>query len=309
VRLQLDQRVVMNHYRAGDLLRIPGLGPCKLRWSRKPLGVPKMVTLRRDAAGRYWVSMAIEEALPAPPASSQTVGIDLGTHHLAVLSTGEALDNPRHGNRYAERLHRLQRRLARQCPGSHRGAVTKQRIARLHARIADCRREHLHCLTTRRIRDNQTICLEDLHKRGMSASARGTPDRPGKRVRQKAGLNRSLLDAAFGAFARQLEYKAAWYGRTLIKVDRFYPSSKTCSACGLRRDELRLDVRHWRCPKCGAEHDRDHNAACNIEREGLRQLQHPEDTGEVRAFGGEGACPVAVSARIAQAPSLGREPG
>jgi len=118
-----------------------------------------------------------------------------------------------------------------------------------------------------------------------------------------------LLDAAFGEFARELAYKAEWYGRTLVQVGRFYPSSKTCSGCGHRREELPLAVRHWGWPACSAEHDRGENAARNIEREGLRWLEHPEESGGVRAFGGEGACPVAVSARIAQAPSSGREPG
>ena len=229
VRLQLDQRVVAGNYRAGELLRLPGLGTCRLSWSRKPQGTPKMVTVRRDAAGRYWVSMAIEESIETLAPAPTSIGIDLGTTHLATLSTGERLENPRHLNRHAEQLQRLQQRLARQCKGSNRRAATQQRIARLHARIADCRREHLHRLTTRLIRDNQTICLEDLNTRGMSASARGTRACPGKRVRQKAGLNRSLLDAAFGEFARQLAYKAEWYGRTLVQVGRFYPSSKTCS--------------------------------------------------------------------------------
>ena len=237
VRLQLDQRVVAGNYRAGELLRLPGLGACKLSWSRKPQGTPKMVTVRRDAAGRYWVSMAIEETIEALAPAPTSIGIDLGTTRLATLSTGERLDNPRHLRRHAEHQARLQQRLARQCKGSKRRAATQQRIA------------------------------------------------------------------------RQLAYKAEWYGRTLVKVDQFYPSSKICSGCGHRLEELPLSVRHWRCPACGAEHDRDENAARNIEREGLRLLEHPEESGGVRAFGGEGACPVAVSARIAQAPSLGREPG
>ncbi len=162
LRLQLDQRVVAGNYRAGELLRLPGLGACKLSWSRKPQGTPKMVTVRRDAAGRYWVSMAIEETIEALAPAPTSIGIDLGTTRLATLSTGERLDNPRHLRRHAEHLTRLQQRLARQCKGSKRRAATQQRIARLHARIADCRREHLHRLTTRLIRDNQTICLEDL---------------------------------------------------------------------------------------------------------------------------------------------------
>ena len=143
----------------------------------------------------------------------------------------------------------------------------------------------------------------------IAASARGMRTCLGKRERQKAGLNRSILDAAFGEFARQPVYKAEWYGSTLVKVDRFYPSSKTCSSCGHPLERLPLAVRQWRCPACGAEHDRDENAARNIEREGLRVLEHPQESGSVRAFGGEGACPVAVSARIAQTPSPGREPG
>ena len=122
---------------------------------------------------------------------------------------------------------------------------------------------------------------------GMTASAKGDREQPGKQVRQKAGLNRAILDVAFSELARQIEYKAEWYGRTVLKVDRFYPSSKTCSACGHRLDELRLDVREWTCPKCGIEHDRDINAARNILREGLKRLT-PGGTGEVRASGGEG---------------------
>ena len=117
-------------------------------------------------------------------------------------------------------------------------------------------------------------------------------------VRAKAGLNRAMRDVAFGEVSRQIAYKAAWYGRTVLKVDRFFPSSKTCSACGHRLDALPLDVRAWTCPRCHAGHDRDINAARNILREGLKQLT-PGGTGEVRASGGEGACSVAVSARIA----------
>jgi putative transposase len=165
------------------------------------------------------------------------------------------------------------------------------------------RREDLHRLTTMLVNENQVVCIEDLAVKPMGASAKGTREAPGCRVRQKAGLNRSLRDAAFGEIRRQLAYKAAWYGRTLVTVDRFYPSSKTCSTCGHRLEALPLDQRSWACPQCGTVHDRDVNAALNIERQGLAQLIHPEDTGGVRAFGGEGACPMPVSARIVQSPN------
>ena len=299
IRFQIDQRRVTSYYRAGELLKLPGLGKLKVRWSRKPTGVPKMVTLSRDRAGRYFITLSVEEAIEPKPAAGQAVGIDRGVKAALVLSDGTAIANPRHLAQRQEQLARLQKRLARQKKGSNRRRHTVRRIARLHARIADTRRDWLHKTTSRLVDENQVIVLEDLNVAGMTASAKGDREQPGKQVRQKAGLNRAILDVAFSELARQIEYKAEWYGRTVLKVDRFYPSSKTCSACGHRLDELRLDVREWTCPKCGIEHDRDINAARNILREGLKRLT-PGGTGEVRASGGEGACPVAVSARIVE---------
>jgi putative transposase len=308
IRLQLDQRIITRHYRAGELLKIPGLGPVKIRWTRMPTGTPKMVTVSQDGAGRYWVCFMVEERVDTLPITGKTVGVDLGTTHMVILSDGTKFDNPRHLAKYREQMTRLQQRLARQQKTSNRRRKTQQRMARLHARIADSRREHLHRVTRRIINESQVICVEDLNVKGMTASAKGDSENPGKRVKQKAGLNRSLLDVAFGELVRQLEYKAAWYGRTVVKVDRFFPSSKTCSGCGHKLDELQLDVREWECPKCGKVHDRDINAALNIEAEGLKQLIHPEDAGGVRVSGGEGACPVAVSTRSHQPSSAGLEP-
>lgn len=297
LRVQLDQRTVCNNYRAGELLKLPGLGEATIRWSRRPVGIPKMVTVRRDAAHRYWVSMSIDEDVRSQEPIAKTVGIDFGLNHLATLSDGTRIDNPRHLAKYRARLKRLQQRLARQQRGSGRRNATKHRIARLHARISDCRREHLHRITTQIIRDNQVICVEDLNVKGMSASSKGDREAPGKKVKQKSGLNRSVLDASPGEFFRQLAYKADWYGRTLIKVDRFYPSSKTCGCCGHKLATLSLSLREWDCPACNAHHDRDENAAKNIEAQGLSQLIHPEDTGGVRDAGGEGGYPMAVSPR------------
>ena len=147
--------------------------------------------------------------------------------------------------------------------------------------------------------------MEDLNAEGMGRRARGTREEPGRNVRHKAGLNRSLKEAACGERVRPLEYKAACYRRTLIRVERFYPSAKTCPVCGHRLDAWRLDVREWTCPKCGTPHDRDINAARNLEAEGLRQLEKtPAATGKVRACAGQRPCPVAVSARSPRRPSL-----
>ena len=285
---------------------LPELGAVKLRGRPLPAAVPKLVTVSRDAAGRYWASFAVEEPpVPAAPASFPSIGIDFGVARLATLSTGEVVENPRPLAGHLTRLHRLQQRLARQRRDSHRRQRTRTRIARLHARITNCRREHLHRLSHRLVHENQVIAVEDLNAEGMGRSARGTCEAPGCRVRAKAGLNRALKDAALGELRRQLEYKAAWYGRTVVMVDRWFPSSKRCGACGALHQGLALRDRHWTCAACGATHDRDINAAKNIEAEGLRLL-HPEDTGGVRASGGEGegpgrTGPVAVSARIGRA--------
>ena len=307
-RVRFDQRHAgkIRAWLEGRMV-LPGLGAVKLRGRALPATAPNLITVSRDTAGRYWASFAVEEAItPARPAPRPSVGLDLGVAHLATLSSGEAVENPRHLQAHLASLKPLQQRLARQRRGSKRRHRTRARIARLQARIADCRREHLHRLSHRLVHENQVIAVEDLNAEGMGRSARGTREAPGRNVRAKAGLNRSVKDAAFGELRRQLEYKAHWHGRTVVVVDRWFPSSKRCGACGDRHQGLRLSERRWRCPACGAEHDRDVNAAQNIEAEGLRLLMHPEDTGGVRASGGEGegpqwTGPVAVSARIGRA--------
>ena len=307
-RVEFDHRHAgkVRAWLAGDLV-LPGLGAVKLRGRALPKAMPKLVTVSLDTAGRYWVSFAVEESVtPLAPARRPSTGIDLGVARLAVLSTGEAVENPRSLARHCVHLTRLQQRIARQCRGSKRRGRTRMRIARLHARIADCRREELHRLSHRLVSENQVIAIEDLNVEGMGRSARGTREAPGRRVRAKAGLNRAVRDAAFGDLRRQLEYKAAWYGRTVVAVDRWFASSRVCSACGAHKGELALDEHRWRCDRCGTDHDRDVNAAVNIEAEGLRLIEHPEDTGGVRASGGEGERhpvprPAAVSARIGRA--------
>lgn len=266
IRFQLDQRVVMNAYRAGELLKLPGLGALKLRWSRIPGGIPKMVTLRRDACGRYFVAFMVEEPIEQAAPSQRSVGIDVGVRDVIVTSDGQKSGNPRHLRRSRRRLKWAQRRLARKQNGSGRWQRQRQRVARLHARVHDARQDVLHKQTSALVQANGVIAIEDLNVRGMSASAKGTTEAPGQQVRQKAGLNQSILDASFGEIRRQLAYKCQWHGRRLLVADRFAPTSKTCSGCGAVQAEMPLQTRDWSCPACGAVHDRDVNAAVNVLR-------------------------------------------
>jgi len=233
-------------------------GPLDIVWSRPlPEGVePSTVTVSRDSAGRWFVSMLCEDAsiCALPPAPNSVVGIDAGITSLVTLSTGEKVENPKFEKQDRERLARAQRALARREKGSKNWDKARVKVARVHARIADRRRDHLHKLTTRIVRENQTVVIEDLAVRNMLGNH---------------CLARVISDAACSEMRAQFEYKCAWYRRELIMVDRFYPSSKICSACGYQVPVLPLDVREWTCVACGAVHDRDVNAARNLRAAGL----------------------------------------
>lgn len=248
IRFQMDQRVVMNHYRAGELLKLPGLGALDLRWSRVPGGVPKMVTVRRDACGRYFVAFMVEEEIEAAEPSAKSVGVDVGLKDVVVTSDGQKSGNPRNLRRYQRRLKLAQRRLSRKRKGSNRWRRQKRRVARIHARIGGARQDFLHKQTTALVRENGTIAIEDLNVKGLS----------------RTRLAKSMSDAALGEFRRQLEYKCQWHGRVLLVADRFAPTSKTCSSCGTVKAEMPLQIRDWNCSDCGAVHDRDVNAAVNV---------------------------------------------
>ena len=183
-----------------------------------------------------------------PPAQTQ-VGIDAGLTSLVTLSTGEKIANPRHESRDRARLAKAQRVLTRRQNGSANRAKARLRAARIHARITDRRRDHLHKLTTRLVRENQTVVIEDLNVRGMVGNH---------------SMARAISDAAWSELRRMLRYKCAWYGRGLVVVDRWLPSCKTCSTCGHLTDRLPMSVRTWSCRACGSRHDRDVNAAKNI---------------------------------------------
>ncbi|MEV6406290.1 RNA-guided endonuclease TnpB family protein [Streptomyces bobili] len=244
-------------FRDGKLTLAKMAEPLDIVWSRPlPQGaVPSTVTVSQDAAGRWYVSLLCEDGSVQPlPATDAAIGIDAGLDHLLTLSTGEKISNPRHERRDRARLAHAQRRLARKAKGDGANrAKARLKVARVYARIADRRRDHLHKLTTRLVRENQTIVIEDLAVRNMV---------------KNASLARAISDAAWSQLRSMLEYKAQWYGREVIAVDRWFPSSKLCSACGSLQQKMPLHVRTWTCD-CGTTHDRDVNAAKNILAVGL----------------------------------------
>ncbi|WP_406496180.1 transposase [Streptomyces sp. NBC_00846] len=244
-------------FRDGELTLAKMTEPLDIVWSRPlPEGArPSTVTVSQDAAGRWFVSLLCDDPSVQPlPATDSAVGIDVGLDHLLTLSTGEKIANPRHERRDRARLAKAQRRLSRKARGEGANrAKARRKVAEIHARIADRRRDLLHKLTTRLVRENQTLVIEDLTVRNMV---------------KNHTLARAISDASWSEFRSMLEYKAAWYGREVIAVDRWFPSSKLCSACGTLAEKMPLNVRTWTCG-CGTTHDRDVNAAKNLLAAGL----------------------------------------
>ncbi|WP_431684040.1 RNA-guided endonuclease InsQ/TnpB family protein [Kitasatospora sp. KL5] len=242
-------------YRDGKLTLAKMTDPLDIVWSRPlPEGrSPSTVTVSQDAAGRWFVSLLCDDRPSMPAPANAAVGIDAGITSLVTLSTGEKITNPKHERADRERLARAQSELARKAMGSNNREKARRKVARVHAKIADRRRDFLHKLTTRLVRENQTVVIEDLTVRNML---------------RNHTLARAISDASWSELRTMLEYKCAWYGRELITVDRWFPSSRLCSACGAIRDKMPLNVREWACD-CGAVHNRDVNAARNILAAGL----------------------------------------
>ncbi|MEU8396790.1 RNA-guided endonuclease TnpB family protein [Nonomuraea sp. NPDC048892] len=244
-------------WREGELTLAKMDAPLAIVWSRPlPEGAePSTVTVSRDAAGRWFVSILVEENVSPLPPTARNVGVDAGITALATLSTGEKIVNPRHERRDRRKLAKAQRALSRKEKGSANRAKARLKVARAHARITDRRRDHLHKVTTRLVRENQVIAVEDLAVRNML---------------RNQSLARAVSDASWREMRSMLEYKAAWYGRTLVVVDRWFPSSKLCPACGTVQETMPLNVRLWQCA-CGTAHDRDVNAARNVLAAGLAE--------------------------------------
>src|SRR6266702_2565591 len=230
--------------------------PLDIHWSRPlPTGCqPTSVTISKDCADRYFVSLLVEEDIKHLPVGNSQVGLDLGLKSMVITSDGHTSGNPKFFAQDEKKLAKAQRRHAKKQKGSQNRRKAQLKVARIHARIADKRRDYQHKLSTQVIRENQVVCVESLHVKNMV---------------QNHTLAKAISDVGWSEFVRQLAYKAEWYGRTLIKIDTWYPSSKRCFACGHILDSLTLDIRHWTCPECGVQHDRDINAAKNVLAAGL----------------------------------------
>jgi putative transposase len=231
-------------------IQFPKFDPMRFTCSRRFEGTVKTVTVSRDPSGKHFASVLVEtgKGAPDPKPYGDILGIDLGLTHFATLSTGEKFDNPRLLKASLKKLAREQRRLSRKAKGSKNRQKQKIRVALAHEKIGNQRKDFLHKLSSKIIGENQAVAIEDLNVAGMATNR---------------SLSRSISDASWSEFVRQLEYKASWYGKTVLKIGRFDPSSKLCT-CGVINRSLTLSDRVWTCPACGAVHDRDVLAANNI---------------------------------------------
>jgi putative transposase len=245
--------------RGGELFVAKTTGPLRFTWTWPEVDPatlhPTMVIVSRDTDGRWYVTFAVDTDAPAPtPKTGHALGVDLGLKDFAVTSDGERIANPRHLERKARNLARYQRRMARCQRGSMNRRKAKAKVARAHRKVRNARQDFLHRTSTGLVRRADTIVIEDLAVTNMVKNRR---------------LAKAISDCGWGEFRRQLEYKCKRARRRLIVIDRWYPSSKTCSRCGHLLTELKLSTRHWTCPHCRTRHDRDHNAAKNILAAGL----------------------------------------
>lgn len=241
-------------------VQLPKLGKVKCRISKQVKGRILSATVSRNPTGKYFVSLCcrLEEPIPELPKTGRAIGIDVGIKSFAVSSDGTEYPNQKYLHKAEKKLRRLQRQLSRKTKGSQNREKARVKIARLHEHIANQRKDTCHKLSTELMKHCDVICVENLSPSNMMKNHR---------------LAKSIADASWSEFKRQLVYKAEWYGKEIVEIDRFYPSSQTCSVCGEKWDGTKdLKIRKWQCPHCGAMLDRDTNAAINILNEGLRLL-------------------------------------
>ena len=246
-------------------IKLPKVGWVRLKQHRKMTGLIKSATISKTATGKYFISILCETDIQPYPKTKSSVGIDLGLSHFAILSTGEKIENPRFLISASKKLRREQKILSR------RGLLAKRRgkslndcsnyqkqrlkVARLYEKISNQRKDFLHKLSTSIIKNHDRICMEDLASRNLMRSHH---------------LARAIGDASWSEFCRMLEYKAEWYGKQIVKINRWYPSSQICSNCKANSGKKPLHLREWTCESCGVHHDRDLNASLNILHEGLK---------------------------------------
>ena len=227
-----------------------------IRWSRDlPEGCePSTITIKLEASGRWFASLLVDTDIAHLPKSDKKIGLDMGITSLIATSNGDKITNPKHFKQLRKKLKRVQKSLSRKQKGSNNRHKARLQVARVHAQITDARKDFLHKLTTQLVRENQTIVVEDLAIKNMVKNHK---------------LALAISDASWGELIRQLSYKCECYGRELIKIDRWFPSSKRCGNCGHIVDKLPLNIREWECPECKTTHDRDLNASKNILAAGL----------------------------------------
>ncbi len=263
----------------GDAVKLPKLKtPLRFKQHRLlPEGaVVKSVTVSRIPSGKYYVSFLVEESIEVPPPGTGEVGVDLGLHSFLATSDGEKVSHPKHLNKGRKKLRRLKRRHARGQRGSANREKARRKLARQEERVANQRHDFLHRQSHKLIVENQAVSVETLAVKNMMANHK---------------LARAIADSGWGEFVRQLAYKAAWSGRSLRKIDRWFPSTQTCHVCNYRNTELKLADREWRCPNCGTRHDRDINSAINVGEEGKRTAGRAETSSAAGNASGESVRP------------------
>ena len=243
-----------------EFIKFPGkVGKVQCRFTRSMTGVIKTVTISKTTSNKYFASILVDDGLDLPQASTKgkAIGIDVGITDIAVTSDGEKFSNPKWMSKHEQNRIRKERKLARKQIGSNRRNKARLLVSKIHNHIANCRSDFLHKLSRRLVDENQVICVENLNVKAMTKNRK---------------LSKAICSIGWGMLCTMLKYKAEWLGKTYIEIDRFFPSSKTCSHCYHKVSELPLNVRSWNCPSCNTRHDRDINAAINIREEGLRIL-------------------------------------
>ncbi|HEY9801214.1 MAG TPA: IS200/IS605 family element RNA-guided endonuclease TnpB [Leptolyngbyaceae cyanobacterium] len=244
---------------SGEYLTLPKLGQVYCKVSRLPEGKLKSATVSQNPSGEYYAACLYDDGKDQPVPSSQgkAIGVDMGINHYAVTSDGTKHGNPKYYRKYEVKLAKKQKQLSRKQKRSSNRHKARIKVAKVHSKITRCREDFLHKLSRKLVDENQVIVVENLAVKNMMGSS---------------NLAKSISDAGWGQFCTMLKYKSEWEGKIYIEVDRFFPSSKTCSHCLHQVNNLNLDIRSWQCPKCRTVHDRDVNAAINIREEGLRLL-------------------------------------